>query len=181
MIITAAGACEEDRDAPVEAGALAHVARHATAEPAPPAQGRDDRDDLDPGGGSPASSMVEPANGAGAHPQPGPVAIGDAATVAQDSDATAIDVLANDRDPGGRPHLVASVTQPRHGRAAVARDRAFVTYTPAHGYCNQAPNAPRDTFSYTVFPGGGSATVDVLVTCACGEHRATDFVVEDDR
>lgn len=104
-----------------------------------------------------------------------PVAVADAVVVAEGSAATAIDVLANDRDAGSR--TVASVGQPGHGTAAVAADGRSVTYTPADGYCNQAPNTPHDTFTYTLAPGGSTAAVDVAVTCACGLHRPTDFVV----
>lgn len=104
-----------------------------------------------------------------------PVAVADAAVVAEASSATVIDVLANDRDAGAR--TVASVGQPGHGTAAVAADGRSVTYTPANGYCNQAPNTPHDTFTYTLAPGGATAAVDITVTCACGLHKPTDFVV----
>ena len=46
-----------------------------------------------------------------------PVAVDDTATVAEDSGATAIDVLANDTDTDAGANRVASLTQPdpRHG------------------------------------------------------------------
>ena len=44
-----------------------------------------------------------------------PVAVADGATVAEDSGAGAIDVLANDTDIDGGPKSVASVTQPANG------------------------------------------------------------------
>ena len=106
-----------------------------------------------------------------------PVAVGDAVTVAEASADNAIDVLANDTDIDGGAKAIASVTQPAHGSAAVAPDGKTVSYTPAAGYCNQAPNAPSDTFTYALTPGGTSAPVAVKVTCACGLHKPTDFVV----
>jgi hypothetical protein len=106
-----------------------------------------------------------------------PVAVGDTATVAENTTANAIDVLSNDTDIDGGPRLVASVTQPTHGSVAISGSGTGVTYTPTMNYCNEAPNAPRDTFNYTLTPGTSSATVSVLVTCACGETRTTDFFV----
>jgi hypothetical protein len=105
-----------------------------------------------------------------------PVAVADAATVAEASVATPIDVLTNDTDPDGGPRSVMAVTQPDHGAAAIAADGLSVTYTPATGYCNEAPNAPRDRFTYMLI-GGSSAAVSIKVTCACGLHKPTDFVV----
>jgi Bacterial cadherin-like domain len=106
-----------------------------------------------------------------------PIGVADVATVAEGSGATPVDVLANDADPDAGPRAVASITQPAHGTAAIAPGGLSVTYAPASGYCNEAPNAPRDTFTYTLAPGGTSATVSVAVTCACGLHKPTDFVV----
>lgn len=90
-----------------------------------------------------------------------PVATNDAATVAQGSPATAIDVLANDDDPDGGTKLVASVTQPANGSTATSGDR--VTYEPKAGFCTTRGGSP-DTFSYKL-NGGSSATVAVTVTC----------------
>ena len=45
-----------------------------------------------------------------------PVAVDDAATVTEDSAATAINVLANDTDVDGGPKSIASVTQPAQRR-----------------------------------------------------------------
>jgi hypothetical protein len=106
-----------------------------------------------------------------------PTASADSATVAEGSTTNAIDVLANDTDGDGGARAVASVTQPDHGTAAVGPDGMSVSYTPAPGYCNQAPNTPRDTFTYTLTPGGSSATVSVTVSCACSAHKPTAFVV----
>jgi hypothetical protein len=97
--------------------------------------------------------------------------------VAEDSTASVVDVLANDTDVDGGTKAVASVTQPDHGTVAIGPDGASVRYTPTPGYCNQAPNTTRDTFTYTLTPGGSSAMVYVTVSCDCGLHKSTDFVV----
>ncbi|MEO7732705.1 MAG: tandem-95 repeat protein, partial [Kofleriaceae bacterium] len=106
-----------------------------------------------------------------------PVAVDDHETVAEDSGVTTFSVLANDTDLDGGARFVASITQPAHGIAAVGPLGSSVTYTPTPSYCNQAPNTPPDTFTYTLSPGGSSATVAVTVPCACGKHKPTDFVV----
>lgn len=110
-----------------------------------------------------------------------PLAVADAATVAEGGGAFSLDVLANDADADGGPRAVASTTQPQHGIAAIGPGGLSVTYTPGAGYCNAAPNAPADTFTYTLTPGGSSATVSVAVTCACGLHKPTAFVVGSSR
>ena len=89
-----------------------------------------------------------------------PTAVNDAATVGEDSDANAIDVLANDTDSDGGPKAVASATQPAHGTAAIVTtgpDTGKVTYTPAANY-----HGP-DSFTYTL-NGGSAATVSITVT-----------------
>jgi len=88
------------------------------------------------------------------------VANDDSKTVAEDSGATVIDVLANDSDVEGDPFSVTGVTQPNHGSASFTA--ANVSYTPNADYCNNPP--PFDLFTYTV-TGGGTATVSVTVTC----------------
>jgi hypothetical protein len=102
-------------------------------------------------------------NGAGDIP---PTAVNDTKTVAEDSGATAIDVLANDTDPDGGPKTIASATQPAHGTVAVAPDNLTLTYTPNPDYCNSAPPASTDDFTYALSPGGSTATVAVTVSCA---------------
>ena len=106
-------------------------------------------------------------NGAGDIP---PTAVNDTKTVAQDSGATAIDVLANDTDPDGGPKTIASATQPAHGTVAVAPDNLSLTYTPNPDYCNSNPPASTDDFTYTL-NGGSTATVAVTVTCAADIRR----------
>ena len=90
-----------------------------------------------------------------------PTARDDVAVVVENSGPTAIAVLANDSDPDGGPLVVAAVTQPAHGDAAIAG--GAVTYRPDAGYCNDLGAAP-DTFTYTLV-GGSTATVAVTVQC----------------
>ena len=90
-----------------------------------------------------------------------PTAKNDAATVRENAPLTTIDVLANDTDPDGGPKLVASVTPPAHGTAAIGG--GGVRYKPTPGYCNDLGPA-RDTFTYKL-NGGSSATVAVTVQC----------------
>jgi hypothetical protein len=90
-----------------------------------------------------------------------PDAIDDAATVAEDSGATVIDVLANDSiaPDVGETLTVTAVTQGANGS---------VTFTP--GNVSYTPNANffgSDSFTYTISDGNGgsdTATVNVTVT-----------------
>ena len=65
-----------------------------------------------------------------------PVAVDDTATVAEDSGATAIDVLANDTDLDGGPKTIASVTQPANGTVVITGGGTGLTYQPDADYCN---------------------------------------------
>src|SRR5204863_501941 len=88
-----------------------------------------------------------------------PVATADSATVAEDSGATAISVLANDNagPDAGETLSVTAVTQGAHG--SVTFTATNVSYTPAANY-NGA-----DSFTYTIGDGnGGTATATVSVT-----------------
>ena len=95
-----------------------------------------------------------------------PVAVNDSATVAEDSGASAVGVLGNDTDIDGGPKAIASVTQPAHGTVVVTGGGTGLTYAPAANYCNSPPGSSPDTFTYTLAPGGSSATVSMTVTCA---------------
>jgi hypothetical protein len=86
-----------------------------------------------------------------------PVALNDTATVAEDSGATTIDVLANDSDPNNDPFTIASASDPASGTVVVALDGLSLTYQPDANYCNNG--SPADTFTYTLDPGGSTATV----------------------
>ncbi len=92
-----------------------------------------------------------------------PFAVDDSETVAEDSGATAIDVLANDTDPDGGQKTVQSASDPANGTVAITGGGSGLTYTPDADYCNGGPT-PDDTFTYTV-NGGSTATVSVAVTC----------------
>ena len=90
-----------------------------------------------------------------------PVAVADATTVAEDSGATAVNVLANDTTGPdvGETLAVVAVTQGANGSVLISAGGAGVTYTPAANF------AGTDTFSYTVSDGnGGTATAFVTVT-----------------
>ncbi len=91
-----------------------------------------------------------------------PAAIDDEATVQQGASAAVLPVRANDTDPDGGPKLVASITQPTNGTAAVADKGLDLTYQPDPGYCNDG-EAP-DSFTYSL-NGGSTATVAVAVAC----------------
>jgi CSLREA domain-containing protein len=98
-----------------------------------------------------------------------PVAADDAATVAEDSGATAVDVLANDDDVEGDPLTVTAVTNPANGSAA--NNGVSVSYTPDPDYCGA------DSFDYTVSDGNGgtdTATVSITVTCVNDAPVAND-------
>jgi hypothetical protein len=95
-----------------------------------------------------------------------PTAVADAATVNEDSGANAVNVLANDTDFDGGPISVASVTQPANGTVAITGGGTGLTYTPNADYCNNPPGTTLDTFTYTLAPGGSTATVTMTVTCA---------------
>ena len=105
-----------------------------------------------------------------------PTAINDAATVVEDSSGNAIDVLANDTDPDGGARSIISVTQPANGAVAITGGGMGVSYTPNPNYCGA------DSFTYTLTPGGSTATVSVTVTCVDDPPVAVDdaaTVLED--
>ena len=110
-----------------------------------------------------------------------PTAVDDSATVAEDSGASAIDVLANDTDTDGGPKSVASVTQPTNGTVVITGGGSGLTYQPNANYCNSQAGGAPDTFTYTL-NGGDSATVSVTVTCVDDPPTAVNdaaTVVED--
>ena len=88
-----------------------------------------------------------------------PAAVNDSATVAEDSSATIVDVLPNDTDIDGGPKSVASKTNGAHGSVAIFGGGAGVTYTPNPDYCGP------DSFTYSLAPGGSTATVAMTVSC----------------
>ncbi|MFL6196010.1 MAG: IPTL-CTERM sorting domain-containing protein, partial [Thermoanaerobaculia bacterium] len=94
-----------------------------------------------------------------------PVAVDDTATLTEDDPATAINVLANDTDAEADPFTIASVTQPANGAVVITGGGTGLTYQPNANYCNTPPGTTLDTFTYTLTPGGSSATVTMTVTC----------------
>lgn len=103
-----------------------------------------------------------------------PVAVDDSATVAEDSGATSIDVLANDSDGGdGGPVIVVSATQPPNGSVSITGGGSGLTYEPNANYCNNPPGTTLDSFTYTL-NGGSTATVTVTVTCVDDAPVAVD-------
>ncbi|MBL8297022.1 MAG: tandem-95 repeat protein [Rhodanobacteraceae bacterium] len=114
-----------------------------------------------------------------------PVAVNDAATVAEDAAATAINVLANDTDIDGGPISIASVTQPADGVVIITGGGTGLTYQPNPNYCNTPPGTTLSTFTYTLSPAGPTptATVAVRVTCVDDNPVAVNdsaLVTEDD-
>ncbi|MET4580193.1 Ig-like domain-containing protein [Ottowia thiooxydans] len=92
-----------------------------------------------------------------------PVAIADQATTTEDFPVT-INVLANDTDiDAGTAASLLSFTQPANG--TVLQVAQNLIYAPAANYCNSQPGGTPDTFTYTIQPGGSSATVSVRVQC----------------
>ena len=88
-----------------------------------------------------------------------PDAVDDAANVAEDSGANAIDVLANDTDANADTLIITGVTQGAHGSVAITGGGTGVSYTPGANYFGG------DSFTYTIDDGnGGSDTATVTVT-----------------
>ena len=92
-----------------------------------------------------------------------PDAVNDSATVAEDSGANAINVLANDTSAPdtGETLTITSVTQGANGSVAITGGGTGLTYTPNANYFGP------DSFTYTISDGNGgtdTATVSVTVT-----------------
>jgi VCBS repeat-containing protein len=100
-----------------------------------------------------------------------PSAVNDSTTVGEDSGVTLIFVLTNDTDVDGGPIAVGSITQPANG--TVSNNGTDVSYTPNANYCNSPPGTSPDTFTYTLTPGGSTATVSVTVTCVADAPDVT--------
>jgi hypothetical protein len=111
-------------------------------------------------GGDGSDSGAFEVQGACAGTNHDPVAVDDAASVAEDSGANPIDVLGNDTDSDGDTLTITGVTQGAHG--SVVNNGTNVTYTPAANFNGS------DSFTYTIDDGQGgapaTATVAVTVT-----------------
>ncbi len=96
-------------------------------------------------------------------------AAADSVTVAEDSAAAVIDVLANDDDHDGAPVTIASATQPSHGAVTLIGGtpgaRTSSAYRPDADYCGP------DSFTYTL-NGGVTATVTITVVCVADDPTA---------
>lgn len=94
-------------------------------------------------------------------PNAAPDAVDDAANVAEDSGANAIDVLANDTDANGDTLTITAVTQGANGSVAITGGGTGVSYTPNANFFGA------DSFTYTIDDGDtgtDTATVNVTVT-----------------
>jgi len=88
-----------------------------------------------------------------------PVAVTDSKTVAEDSDPTAINVLANDTDIEGDTLAITAKTNGTKGVVTITGGGTGLTYKPYVGFSGP------DTFTYTISDGhGGSAVGTVTIT-----------------
>jgi hypothetical protein len=99
-----------------------------------------------------------------------PVAVDDAATIAEDAGPTAVAVLANDTDIDAGPKTVDAKTNGAHGTVAITGGGSGLTYAPDADWCGT------DTFTYTL-NGGDTATVTMTVTCVNDAPVADDEAV----
>jgi len=112
-----------------------------------------------------------------------PTAVDDSYTVAEDAAATTLAVRANDTDPDGGTKNIASATDPTNGTVVVGLGQKKLTYQPDPDYCNDPPGTTTDDFTYTLTPGGSTATVSITVTCVADPAVANDdtaTILEDD-
>lgn len=111
-----------------------------------------------------------------------PGAVDDEYLLDEDDTATSLTVLANDTDVDAGPISISTASQPANGAVSVTGGGTGLTYTPAADYCNDPPGTTPDTFTYTLAPGGSTATVGVVVNCVEDTAVAHDdevTVVED--
>jgi hypothetical protein len=110
-----------------------------------------------------------------------PVAVDDTATLTEDDAATVIAVLSNDTDLDGGPRSIASVTQPPNGTVVITGGGTGLTYQPSADFCNAVLALQLlpaiEAFTYTLAPGGSTATVFVTVNCVDDSPVAVPDVV----
>ncbi|MEE9411955.1 MAG: Ig-like domain-containing protein, partial [Methylococcales bacterium] len=114
------------------------------------------------------------ANAATSQDSP-PVAVADTATLVENTAATTIDVLANDSDTDAGPIAIIAVTQPSNGSVFITNNGSDLTFQPNANFCNDG--TPTDDFTYTLTPGGSSATVTVTVTCGNNPPVVVDDIL----
>ena len=76
------------------------------------------------------------------------------------------------------------MTQPANGTVVITGGGTGLTYAPNANYCNNPPGTTPDTFTYTLTPGGSTATVSMTVTCVDDPPVAVNdaaTVAEDSR
>ncbi|PUA81131.1 Ig-like domain-containing protein [Nocardioides currus] len=104
-----------------------------------------------------------------------PVAVNDAYTVSEDSNATTLPVLANDADIDGGPKTITAVTQPANGTVTITGGGTGLTYKPATNYFTPL-NTP-STFTYTL-DGGSTATVSMTVSPVADNGASNNPTIE---
>ena len=97
----------------------------------------------------------------------------DEVELAEDSDATTIDVLANDV-PKAVTKTIGSTTDPGDGSVQITGQGTTVSYEPEADFCGT------DSFDYTLTPGDLSATVTVTVSCVNDAPVAQDDSLSTD-
>ena len=95
-----------------------------------------------------------------------PVAVDDTATVAEDSDATTLSVLANDTDPDSGPKSIDTVTQPTNGTVVKAGDWPEPDLQAQRQLLQRPRRCAHRRLHLQATPGGDEATVAMTVTCA---------------
>lgn len=104
----------------------------------------------------------------------GPLAVDDAATVAEDATATAIPVLANDVDVDGPSLVITDTTDTANGTVVITGGGSGLTYQPEpefHGI---------DTFDYTASDGELDDVATVTITVSA-ENDAPSFIKGPDQ
>lgn len=107
-----------------------------------------------------------------------PVAVDDAFTVAEDASATVFAPLSNDTDIDGGPKFIDAVTQPAGGNVGITNGAQDLSYVPDPDFCNDG--SPTDDFTYTLMPGGSTATVSMSVMCSNDLPLAIDDAFTSD-
>lgn len=101
-----------------------------------------------------------------------PLAVDDAATVAQDSGPTTIDVLANDTDVDGDLLTITAVTQPSDGLAAILARPTALTFQPDAGFVGTT------AFTYTITDGQDTAgSCGQGIADGCGQQATSTATV----